>query len=421
MNNRTSIPGRIWGFLISIGPAFFLVGYTIGTGSIVSMASAGSRYGMSLLWALILACIFSFVLLEAYGRYSLVTGEGALNGYRKHIRGGRFLAISMLISLIFVEILALAGNMGIISDLIHEWSAMFLKNGGWNPVWIAVAIGMGIYGLILVGRYSFFEKILIVFVGMMGISFLLTMFLVMPQPSEFIQGLIPRLPEEANAPMIMAAVIGTTLTAPTFVVRSILMKEKKWDKGHLKHEKKDAALGAFMMFLVSLAVMTCAAGTLYIMHEPVAKVVSMVSLLDPLLGRLAISVFISGIIGASLSSMIPILMLAPLLISDYRDKPVNYRGPTFRILSGIAMLFGLIVPVFHLKPVFAMLISQVFQVFLLPVVVLTIIYLLNKKDLMANHLTKPWLNAGLALSFLFTLIISWQAIVGLIDSFHTML
>jgi manganese transport protein len=98
------------------------------------MASAESRFGMSVLWVSSPACIFCFVLLEAFGRYSLVTGEGALFGIKKHIRGGRYLAFSVLVGLVIVEVMALVGNLGIITDLIYEWTRMFFGGKGWNPV-----------------------------------------------------------------------------------------------------------------------------------------------------------------------------------------------------------------------------------------------------------------------------------------------
>ena len=383
------------------------------------MASAGSRYGMSMLWILILACAFAFVLLDVYGKYSLYTKEGALYGIKKHIRGGRYIALTVLVGLIIVEILALVGIMGIITDLIHDWTGMLFGGQGWNPVRVAIVISIIIYSLLLIGKYSLFEKVLIIFVGIMGISFLMTFFIVPPDASEFVKGLIPSLPEQANAAIIIAAIVGTTFTAPTFVVRSILMKEKKWDLGQLRHAKKDAAIGAFMMFLVSMAVMAAAAGTLYIMGRPVDKVITMVELLEPLLGRFAISIFMMGILGAAMSSMIPILMLAPLLISDYRNKPVKYKGPQFRILSGVAILFGLLVPILKFKPVFAMIVSQAFQVFLLPIVVLAMMYLINRKDLMKENRAGLWLNASLVIIVIFTLIISYQAVIGLIESFGT--
>jgi len=420
MTKLSYLPGRLWKLLVSIGPGFFLVGYTIGTGSVVAMASAGSRYGLSMLWALALSCIFSFVLLEAYGRYSLVTGEGALYSYKKHFRSiGVPLAVITMIGLIFVEILALIGIMGIISDLIREWSVLLFNGRGWNPLLIAACIIVIIYFLLLLGEYSFFEKILIIFVSLMGISFILTMFLVLPEPSAMGRGLIPGIPDEVNAPMMIAALVGTTLTAPTFVVRSVLLKEKKWDMKQLKHQRKDAIVAAVMMFIVSGSIMACAAGTLFIMNKPVEEVITMVTLLEPLLGRFALSIFIMGILGAALSSLFPIVMLAPLLISDYKNKPVNYKGKQFRILTGAGLLFGLTVPILGARPVFAMLISQLFQIFVLPLVVVAIMYLLNRKDLMGEHKAGIWLNAGLILTLIFSLIISYQSVIGLKVSFYT--
>ena len=56
------------GILLSaVGPGLFLIGYNIGTGSVTTMASAGSRYGLSLFWLLIISCIFTYVMLIAYG------------------------------------------------------------------------------------------------------------------------------------------------------------------------------------------------------------------------------------------------------------------------------------------------------------------------------------------------------------------
>jgi len=97
------------------------------------MASAGSRYGMSLLWALILACLFSFVMLEAYGRFTMVTRRSALFSYRDLPFLGRTAAVTTLVGLVFVEILALAGIMGILSDLGSEWLKMIFPGRDCPP------------------------------------------------------------------------------------------------------------------------------------------------------------------------------------------------------------------------------------------------------------------------------------------------
>jgi len=406
--------------LRSVGPGLFLIGYSIGTGSVVAMASAGSRYGMSMLWALALSCIFSFFLLEAYGRYTIVTGEGALYGYKKHFKSlGKPAALITLVGLVFVEILALIGIMGIASDLMRQISIRLFGEPGLNPVYIAFGVIIFLYLFLLTGKYSSFEKLMIVFVSIMGISFIISMFVVFPEPNTVIEGLIPNIPDEKNAPMIIAALVGTTLTAPTFVVRSMLMKEKKWTTKHSILQTKDAFVAALLMFIISGSIMACAAGTLYIADKPVEDILTLVSMLEPFLGHLALSVFIMGIFGAALSSVFPIVMLAPLLISDYENRPVVYKGSRFRLMTGIALLFGLIVPAFGFKSVYAMLISQLFQIFVLPIVVIAIIYLLNRKSIMGKYKAGFWFNLGLLLTLLFSLYISYQSIVGFIESSHT--
>jgi manganese transport protein len=54
-----------------VGPGLFLIGYNIGTGSITTMAKAGADYGMTLFWALILSCLFTYILMVAYGKLTL--------------------------------------------------------------------------------------------------------------------------------------------------------------------------------------------------------------------------------------------------------------------------------------------------------------------------------------------------------------
>lgn len=379
------------------------------------MASAGSRYGMSLLWALMLSCIFSFVMLEAYGRYTLVTGRSALFSYRKLPFLGRTAAIITLIGLVFVEVLALAGIMGILSDLISEWLKTLSSVLAWPPLWIAVFIITGIFIFLWIGEYLFFEKILIVFVSVMGACFILTMFLVIPSPIGIIKGAIPKLPSDPDVSMIISALVGTTLTAPTFVMRSIIVKEKGWTVSDLKTSRRDAFFAALFMFLISVSIMACAAGTLYVSQNPVEDTIQMVELLKPFAGNFALSVFIFGIIGAGLSSIIPIAMLAPLLIGDYRGVPVNMKSKIFRVFCGIALLFGLTVPVFQARPVSAMIISQCFQILVLPIVTISIIYLLNKKDLMGKYKAGPWLNTGLLATLAFSLFMTYQSVIGLIS------
>ena len=67
-----TLKSRIILGLSLVGPGLFLLGYNIGTGSITTMAKAGADYGMTLFWALILSCLFTYILMVAYGKLTLV-------------------------------------------------------------------------------------------------------------------------------------------------------------------------------------------------------------------------------------------------------------------------------------------------------------------------------------------------------------
>jgi len=384
------------------------------------MSAAGSIYGMSLLWLLILACIFSFVMMEAYGRFTIVTGETALFAYKMRFSAGRTIAVITFMALVIAEVVALIGIVGVISDLLSEWIKIVFKlERGWDRILIAAGIIALSYFLLWTGKYKMFEKILMVFVTLMTLSFILSMFLVIPSPKELVKGIIPAIPKEVSGILLLSAVVGTTLTAPTFVMRSILVKEKDWKMKDLKVQKIDAATGAFFMFLVSGSIMVCAAGTLFIKSQAVETVIQMVQILEPLAGPFAISIFTLGIFGAAMSSIIPIAMLAPVLIGDYRGKLVDMKGKMFRILAAVAVLCGLIVPVTGANPVWAMILSQTCQIFPVTLVSVAMLVLLNNKYTMGEHKAGPLTNIGLFGTIIFSLLISYASIHGLVELIQT--
>ncbi|MCB0743426.1 MAG: Nramp family divalent metal transporter, partial [Ignavibacteriae bacterium] len=196
--------------LAAFGPGLFLVGYNIGTGSVTSMASAGASYGMELTWAVLVSCIFTYILIVTFGQYTLVTGKTAIQSFKDNF--GKPTAQIVLWSLIISEMVSSIGVMAIVSEVIHEYSKNFTSSGdGLSTIIITVVIAGFIVALLFNGKYSLVEKILIVFVSLMGLSFILTSFLVINNPADILTGMIPSIPEETNAGLIVAGMIGTTM------------------------------------------------------------------------------------------------------------------------------------------------------------------------------------------------------------------
>ncbi len=412
MTKNLNFAKRIKLLIFSVGPGIFLIGYNIGTGSVTTMAASGSRYGMSLFWALLLSCVFTFVMLVAYGKYTLVSGRTAISSYSEYF--GKWISIFIMVGLIIGEIAALMGIMGIVVNMIDEW-ALYMTGYHINKIIVTLLIIGGLYYLLWFGKYTRFEKLLMIFVSIMGVSFIASMILVIPDAGEVVKGLVPRIPKEKNAHLIAAGMAGTTLSAILFVMRSIVVQEKGWSINDLKQEKRDAFVSAFLMLILSAAVMACAAGTLYRLGIPVDRAVDMVKTLEPIAGKFAITLFVIGIVSAGLSTVFPIILIAPWLISDYTNKPRNIQSSMYRILGAIAILLGLIVPVFGGRPVFIMIASQAFQALLMPMVTITIIILLNRKTIMKEHKAGLWLNIGCWATFIFSLVMAYSGILGLID------
>ena len=411
---------RFKAFLIAVGSGIFLIGYNIGTGSVTTMATTGSQFGMALAWALLVSCIFTFIMLTAYGRFTAVTQHTALQSFRKHLRGGSTISIILMVGLIIGEIAAVIGVMGIVSNLIHYWSG-YLDLGpgfeGFNRLGITIVLMALLYLIFWQGKYTFFEKIMIVFVLIMGVSFILSAFMIVRDGKQVFTDMLPQIPDKPDAPLIAASIAGTTLSAVLFIMRSIVVSEKGWTVKDLAREKQDAFTSAALMFILSITIMIAAAGSLYPEGIYVDRAIDMIGSLEPIAGRFAMNIFIPGIIAAGLSSVFPIILIAPWLICDYKGKKRNERSLMFRVLAAIALLFALVVPIFGGRPVWLLIAALAFQSLLMPLVTLLIWIILNRKSVMGKYVIGKWMNIGIGATFVFSLIMAYNGVLGLLDYF----
>ncbi len=412
---------KLIAIVLSFGPGIFAIGYTIGTGSVTSMIVAGSSFGMQLVWVLLLSCIFSGLLIYTYGKYSLVTGETALFGFKNHLKGGRLIAILIIVGITFGQWNSLTGILGISANMIYEIVALYyptITAAEYKIVLgIAIVIIVTFYGLLLVGKYTFFEKILVIFVTIMGVSFIASLFFVFPQPKEIIGGLIPSIPDVEGGKMLTAAFVGTTMAAATFLSRPLFVKGKGWTIKDLKMQKSDSITAAVLIFVISGSIMAVACGALYHEGKVVTKVLDMVNTLEPIAGRFALTIFVFGTLSAGLSSIFPCLMVAPLLLADYQEGKLDINSKQFKLVTAAAGLVALWVPITGQNPIQAQLLTQVFNVFVLPLVIIGIMILANNKKRMGEYKINVFLNAGLILALVFSLIISYNGAVAVINYF----
>lgn len=396
--------------LSAVGPGLFLIGYNIGTGSVTTMAKTGAEHGMGLFWALVLSCIFTYVLMVAYGKVTLVSGKTALFNIKTEFKWGWVLSLYIIIALIIGELLALMGVMGIVADLVQEGIRLAFDGLVLQTFWIILFFSIILYALLWFGRYQVFEKILTVLVIVMGLSFLVVFLMVKPSFSALAEGIIPSIPNTPGAFGLIAAIAGTTCSAAVFIMRSTIVAEKGWGIKDLKTEKKDSFVSAAMMLLLSGVIMAVAAGTLHVSGLKLENTVEMIALFEPLGGKFAAFILIIGIAGAGLSTIFPIVLIAPWLISDYRGTPRNIHSKQSRWMIFLALLFTFGTVFLEERPPALMIFSQAFQACILPAVAIPIFILINRQKIMSEHKASKRLNLGIAAVIIFSLITSWLAI-----------
>lgn len=395
-------------------PGIFLLGFNIGTGSVTAMAKAGASYGMSLLWTIVASCLTTYFMINLYSRYTLVTGETALNAFRKHIHPA--VGIFFIVALTAGVMGSVMGVMGIVADICFVWSKSYVE-GGISPVIFASFFITLVYFIFWNGKTQFFERALAVVVAIMAACFVANFFILMPPPIDIIKGMIPNMPEvsadQGKGPfLVIASLVGTTVFSGLFIIRTTLVKEAGWTIKDLRVQRKDAIVAVTLMFIISMSIMAAAAGTLHSANIELTRASQMIELLEPLAGPLATAIFAFGIIAAGVSSQIPNVLMLPWLLCDYNQSEREMKLPKYRIMVFLISLLGLVVPIFNAPPVFVMIASQAFNAVILPATVLCIFYLGNRKDLMGAYRNSKATNVILFLILLFSIFTSVVGIKG---------
>jgi len=411
--SNQSFYGRLKSFFKDYGPAFFIIGYVVGTGSVTSMVVSGAQYGLSLSWALLLSCFFTYYLLISISRLTIVSGDTLMYNFKKTF--GKPITLFIITALGVSIVSSVVGVMGVVAEVTMEWINVKTSISFLNGPIISGLFTLLLISLFWSGRHKNFIKIMSVLVGFMALAFIITSIMVLKESGKSIIDFFPEIPTGDNTGLIIAGMVGTTMAGVCLASRSILVQEQNWNTSDLVKDKKDGMSSMVMTFLISLAIMISATGALYFTGAEVDKATDLMHALGPWAGEFALTLFTLGIIAAGLSSIFPNLLLFPWLILDYTNKPRNMKRPLFKIIVILVALSGLLVPVMGGKPIWILIASQALSPFVMPLITLFLIILLNKSEIMKSHKAGIGLNIALAATFIFNCFMLYTAIIGFID------
>ncbi|WP_434036440.1 NRAMP family divalent metal transporter [Formosa sp. 4Alg 33] len=407
---KVSLLGRFQKGLKNFGPAFFIIGYVVGTGSVTSMVVSGANYGLSLSWALLLSCFFTYFLLVSISKLTIVSGNTLMYNFKEAF--GKPVTIFIITALLVSIVSSVIGVMGVVAEVAMEWISVRTSISFLNAPIVAIFFTCLLVALFWTGKHENFIKAMSAMVGFMALSFIATSIMVVKETGTNLGDFFPELPQGDNSGLVIAGIVGTTMAGVCLASRSILVQEQKWGIEHLKTENRDAMSSMVLTFLISLAIMISATGTLYFQGIKVVDATDMMSALGPWAGDFALTLFTLGIIGAGLSSIFPNLLLFPWLIADYTNTERDMKKPLFKFLVVIVALTGIIVPFFGGKPVWILIASQALSPFIMPLITLFLIILLNRKDVMKTYKTSLWINIALGATLIFNFYMLYVALNG---------
>ncbi|HEY3107807.1 MAG TPA: Nramp family divalent metal transporter [Chloroflexota bacterium] len=406
--------GRLAGWLALlslVGPGLIAANAGNDAGGIATYASVGARYGYSLLWAMLLLTLALAVVQEMCARMGVATGEGLTDLVRAHL-GIRW-------TLLVVLCLLIANGGTIVSEFAGVGAAAELFG---VPRYLAIPpAAVAVWWLVVRGSYPRVERALLA-MTLVFFAYPISAYLARPDWGEVArQTGLPTIRLDGGYLFILVALIGTTITPYMQLYVQSSVADKGVSMAEYAVTRLETYAGALFSNLVSAFIIIATAATLYVSGiTNVDSAEDAARALEPLAGRYASGLFAVGLLGASLlaAAVLPLATAYAVAEALGFEKGVD-RGfreaPVFLgLYSGLVVLGALIALVPGLPLITLLLVVQVVNGLLLPVVLVSILRLVNRRDLMGPAVNGPITNV---LAYALTIAVSGCAlamVVGLL-------
>jgi len=356
------------------GPGFLVAAAFIGPGTVTTATLAGANHGYALIWVVVLAIFSAIVLQEMVGRFSLATRIDVASALVTLTRHTWLKGIFQVLAGLAIIVGCAAYEAG---NIIGGGLGLNIITGYPLAFWVALISAAAVV-LLWNRNYKLIETFLIGLVVVMGFSFFVTALIVKPDLQAMVRGFIPAVPK--GSILLVLALLGTTVVPYNLFLHSATILKKWKDSSDIGWMRKDAYLSIGLGGLITAAIVVTAASA-YFMTGAVIKTPADLSVqLTPLYGKLAKIFFGTGLFSAGLSSAITAPYAAAWTAAGlfgWERKEADWR---FRAVFIVVILFGAVGSLLAFKPLELILVAQVTNALLLPVVSLFILYLLNKKE-----------------------------------------
>jgi len=375
-------------FLAILGPGIITGSVDNDAGGITTYSVAGAMYGYNLLWTLIPSFLVLVVIQEMNARMGIVTGKGLATLIRENagVKITFFIFMGLLLADIgntTTEFAGVAGSLEVFG--VSKYISVPLVAA---IVWI----------LVVKGTYTIAERIFLIF-SISLLTYVVSAILGHPHWGEIGHAMVhPDIKADNHTLTMVLGIVGTTI-APwmQFYMQSSVI-EKGLKITQYKYVLVDILIGCIATVAVAFFIIVACASTLHENHIVINEAKDAAMALKPLAGAFASQLFAFGLFIASIFSA----TILPLATAFYVCEAFGFEAgidkkwdeaPEFYVLyTGILILAAAIILWPDAPLISISLWSQVINALLLPVVLVCMILLVNKKKIMGEYINKPVIN-----------------------------
>ena len=395
--------------LAFIGPAYLVsVGY-MDPGNWATDIAGGSEFGYKLIWVLLMSNLIAVLLQSLSARLGIVRGmdlaQASKNAYPKWANIPLYILAEIAIAACdLAEIVGMAIGLNLLFGLPLIWG---ISVTAFDTLLLLFLLKKGIRTM---------EMFIVSLVFIIGLSFLVEMFIVSPVYGDVVKGLIPSKLNN-KALYIAIGIIGATVMPHNLYLHSSLVQTRKFErtsagmKNAIRMNFIDTTVALNLAFFVNAAILVLAAAAFYVNgYFHVAEIQDASNLLSNLFGKVAPTFFAIALIASGQSSTITGTLAGQIVMEghlNFRIQPWLRRLIT-RLLAIIPALFTIIY--FGENALGSLLIlSQVVLSLQLGFAVIPLIHFNSDKKIMKEFTIKPWVKflAWLSAAIIVYLISTW--------------
>ncbi len=367
-------PAGLWRVLAILGPGVIAAAAGNDAGGIATYSAAGAAYGYELIWVMVVITVSLAVVQEMCARLGAATGRGLLDLIRERFGIGW--------ALFAVGVVLVANGGLVVSEFVGIAAAGELLG---VSRFIAVPLAAAaLWYLVIYGSYGWVERVFLL-MTLVFFAYPVAAFMGHPHVGELVHGaLVPTVRFDHDYLLVFVGLLGTTITPYMQLFQQSSIVEKGVARRHYGPERLNAYAGSFLSNAMSICMIVATAATLHAVGNTQINTAADAALaLEPVVGSWAKTLFGVGLLGAALLAGAVLPLATAYAVSEAFGTPKGVhldfrRARLFFGLFTVLIVLGAGLALVPNLPVIPLLIvMQVLNGALLPVILLFILLLVN--------------------------------------------